>query len=99
MTPNLENSPKSVQSKRCVKDTIILADETPRMNMFLLFRSLLTLPHPSFIYLYFHHWTFFNTKRSRLVLDYQPTIGFEVNSSFRWKVVAVISIMSSWVSI
>nr|CDJ96256.1 Hypothetical protein CBG03297 [Haemonchus contortus] len=35
------------------------------------------LPHPSVLYLCFRHWTFFNTKKSRLVLDYQPSIKFE----------------------
>nr|CDJ97586.1 Protein PERM-1 [Haemonchus contortus] len=104
---------------KSIKDTIILSDETPKKNIFPLFKPVLTtgkrnmiqccipfvplfyiyyvvtllvnvlsgyitmpmcirkLPHPSVLYLCFRHWTFFNTKKSRLVLDYQPSIKFE----------------------
>ncbi|XGW18865.1 hypothetical protein V3C99_003008 [Haemonchus contortus] len=104
---------------KSIKDTIILSDETPKKNIFPLFKPVLTtgkrnmiqccipfvplfyiyyvvtllvnvlsgyitmpmcirkLPHPSVLYLCFRHWTFFNTKKSRLVLDYQPSIKVE----------------------
>ncbi|KAK6035059.1 hypothetical protein COOONC_27439 [Cooperia oncophora] len=119
--PNEESPQNSKPLKKHIKDTIILADETPRKNLFSLFKPLLTtgkrnmvhwsvpftpifyiyyifsmlvtfisalipvsvpmwirtLPNPSLAYLYFHHWTFFNTKKSRLVLDFQPSITFE----------------------
>ncbi|VDL73398.1 unnamed protein product [Nippostrongylus brasiliensis] len=40
------------------------------------------LPHPCYGYLFFHHWTFFNTKKARLMLDYLPSVEFqEVNIS------------------
>ncbi|CAB3407703.1 unnamed protein product [Caenorhabditis bovis] len=34
------------------------------------------LPSPSFLYLYFHHWTFFNSTKSRLVLGYKSEHDF-----------------------
>ncbi|CAI2342215.1 unnamed protein product [Caenorhabditis sp. 36 PRJEB53466] len=35
------------------------------------------LPNPSFLYFYFHHWTFFNSTKSLLMLGYKP--GFDFN--------------------
>ncbi|KAJ1349632.1 hypothetical protein KIN20_005228 [Parelaphostrongylus tenuis] len=105
--------------KQFIKETIILADETPKKNVFELFKPLLmtgkrnigrchipfllicyiyylfawivrvlsmvvtiphcirTLPHPSLGYFYFNHWTFFNTNKSRLLLNYLPKIDFQ----------------------
>ncbi|KAK5980246.1 Epimerase domain-containing protein [Trichostrongylus colubriformis] len=110
---------EALEKKKFIKDTVILADETPKKNVFVLFKSLLTtgkrnmthcsipfapvfyiyylftllinmlsvlftmplwiqtLPHPSFLYLNFHHWTFFNTNKSRLVLNFCPSIDYE----------------------
>lgn len=105
--------------KRYIKEAILLADETPKKNLFPLLKPLLItgkrnvvewhvpfvlafylyyvfaliavalspfismplwlqeLPDPSYAYMYFHHWTFFNTKKSRLMLDYQPKTDFQ----------------------
>ncbi|KAF1765731.1 hypothetical protein GCK72_005684 [Caenorhabditis remanei] len=35
------------------------------------------LPSPSFLYFYFHHWTFFNSTKSLLMLGYKPELGFK----------------------
>lgn len=35
------------------------------------------LPHPSFLYFYFHHWTFFNSTKSLLMLGYKPELEFK----------------------
>uniref|UniRef100_A0A1I7T7H9 3Beta_HSD domain-containing protein n=1 Tax=Caenorhabditis tropicalis TaxID=1561998 RepID=A0A1I7T7H9_9PELO len=34
------------------------------------------LPNPSFLYFYFHHWTFFNSTKSLLMLGYKPDLEF-----------------------
>lgn len=35
------------------------------------------LPSPSFLYFYFHHWTFFNSTKSLLMLGYKPEMEFK----------------------
>ncbi|ULU05489.1 hypothetical protein L3Y34_017866 [Caenorhabditis briggsae] len=39
------------------------------------------LPNPSFLYFYFHHWTFFNSTKSLLMLGYKPQLGFKESVS------------------
>uniref|UniRef100_A0A0K0DJN6 3Beta_HSD domain-containing protein n=1 Tax=Angiostrongylus cantonensis TaxID=6313 RepID=A0A0K0DJN6_ANGCA len=71
--------------KQFIKEIIILADETPKKNVFTLFKplnSLFQLPHPTLGYFYFNHWTFFNTNKSRLLLHYVPKIDLQVDYCF-----------------
>ncbi|WKY00790.1 hypothetical protein Q1695_015093 [Nippostrongylus brasiliensis] len=111
--------PSTLKNDRHIKETIVLGDDTPKMNIVNGFKSLLTvgkrnvvpcripfvigfyiyylfsilvrmlsmvtsiptwireLPHPCYGYLFFHHWTFFNTKKARLMLDYLPSVEFQ----------------------
>ncbi|CAD6184582.1 unnamed protein product [Caenorhabditis auriculariae] len=47
------------------------------LTKFFHFKFVSQMPHPSFLYVYFRHWTFFNTNKSLLYLNYKPKHDYQ----------------------